>query len=193
MNLVYNAGTQGIETDRLYLRPFVEQDAEDMLELWINDKEVQFNYGEPVYDSMESVKEILQRWITSYSKSEFYRWAIILKENKHNIGQIAFCGLDLNHHFADLEYCISRKYQGKGYATEALNSVIQFTFEHTAINRLQAFHRGSNIASGKVLEKSHMLFEGILRGSYYYSDINEYDDKAYYGITRKNFLEKLNI
>jgi len=189
MNIT-NAGTQTIETERLILRRFVIEDADDMLKNWISDKEVQFNYGEPVYENIESVRNLLENWISSYSRDDFYRWAIVLKENNENIGQIAFCKIDLKHHYADIEYCISRFYQGKGYATEALSAVIEFTFKNTGLNRLQAFHRGKNIASGKVLKKAKMRYEGTLRQSYYYQDKDEYDDRIYYAILREDFLKE---
>lgn len=185
-----NIGTQTIESERLHLRQFVVEDAKDMFNNWINDREVQFNYGEPVYDTLDLVNEILRQWISSYSRNDYYRWAIILKENNKNIGQIAFCHIDLKHHYADIEYCISRYYQGKGYATEALNAVIQYTFEKTGINRLQAFHRGNNVASGRVLRKSMMMNEGTLRKSFYNQDKNDYDDRIYYGIIKSDYLKK---
>ncbi|MBA9086890.1 RimJ/RimL family protein N-acetyltransferase [Fontibacillus solani] len=127
-----NIGTQTIETNRLVLRQFVKEDAEDMFRNWNNDKEVQSNYGEPVYESIELVKVVLDRWMNGYQSTEFYRWAIVLKENKQNIGQVAFCSIDTKHHYADIEYCISRHYQGKEYATEALNAVVEFTFKKQA-------------------------------------------------------------
>jgi ribosomal-protein-alanine N-acetyltransferase len=186
-----NAGTQTIETERLILRRFVQADAADMFNNWINDKEVQSNYGEPVYESIEAVNELLDKWITRYENSDFYRWAIILKENNECIGQIAYCSIDLGCSYADIEYCIGRKYQRKGYASEALSGVIKFTFEQTGLNRLQAFHRGRNISSGKVLQKSLMRYEGTLRHTIYYSETNEFDDKIYYGILREEYKHLL--
>lgn len=183
-----NIGTQTIDTERLYLRRFFLEDANDMFNNWINDEEIQSNYGEPTYGSITQVQELLERWILSYSSNDFYRWAIILKENNENIGQIAFCHIDLRHHYADIEYCISRSYQGKGYASEALDAVITYTFEKTGLNRLQAFHRGKNLGSAKVLQKSKMKLEGILRQSSYDEGKNDYDDKVYYGIVREDYL-----
>ncbi|EST13272.1 GNAT family N-acetyltransferase [Sporolactobacillus laevolacticus] len=188
-----NIGTKTIETDRLILRKFTLSDTDDMLRNWINDEEIQSNYGEPIYESLESVNELLNRWISAYSDHNYYRWAVILKEKNENIGQIAFCAIDLNHHFADIEYCISRTYQGIGYATEALSAVIAFTFEKTALNRLQAFHRGRNTASGKVLQKSMMKYEGTLRKSFYYTDENAYDDRIYYGIIKEDYMKNKGL
>lgn len=57
---VINTGTQVIETERLHLRKFVIGDAEEMFTNWMNDKEIQFNYGEPVYETLDLVKEVLR-------------------------------------------------------------------------------------------------------------------------------------
>lgn len=184
---VLNVGTQVIETERLVLRKFTKDDADDMFNNWINDKEVQSNYGEPVYESIEAAKELLDKWIIQYENCFFYRWAIILKENNECIGQIAFCSINLNCSYADIEYCIGRNYQRKGYASEALSGVIKFTFEKTGLNRLQAFHRGRNISSGKVLQKSKMKYEGTLRQTMFYPETNEFDDKIYYGILKEEY------
>lgn len=116
-----------------------------------------------------------------------YRWAIILKYNEEWIGQIGFCSVDVKHHFADIEYCIGRSYQRNGYASEALCRVIQFAFEQTHLNRIQAFHRGRNAASGKVLRKAQMKYEGTLSQSFYYRDTDQYDDRVYYGITKRDY------
>ncbi|GFZ32138.1 GNAT family acetyltransferase [Clostridium zeae] len=183
-----NVGTKVIEAERLKLRPFIIEDAHDMFKNWINDEEVQSNYGEPVYENISSVKELLETWISSYGNNEFYRWAIVLKENNENIGQIAFCSINVEHNYADIEYCISRNYQGKGYAAEALSEVIKFTFEKTGLNRLEAFHRGKNQASAQVLQKSKMKYEGTSRQAFYYKDTNEYDDRIHYGIIRDDYF-----
>lgn len=182
-----HVGTQIIATDRLILRPFALQDADSMYKNWINDPEVQSNYGEAVYNDINLVKDLLQKWILSYSNHEFYRWAIILKDDGECIGQVAFCSIDLEHNYADIEYCIGRDFQRCGHASEALTAVIRFVFEQTPLNRLQAFHRGRNAASGKVLRKAHMKYEGTLSQSFYYRDTDQYDDRVYYGIIKKDY------
>ncbi|MNB81394.1 Ribosomal-protein-serine acetyltransferase [compost metagenome] len=178
------AATENIDTVRLMLRPFTLQDALSMHANWINDRDVQRNYGEPVYSSIPLVEELLREWLLSYNREDFYRWAIILKDDEECIGQIAFCKVDADHRFAEIEYCIGRPYQNKGYATEALTAVIQYTFTRTSLQRLQAYHRGQNAVSGKVMQKAHMQYEGTHKESYYYSDTGEYDDRHYYGIVK---------
>lgn len=182
-----HAGTRRIETDRLILRRFVLQDADSMYSGWINDPKVQFNYGEPVYGHVILVEQLLSKWIFSYEKDDYYRWAVVLKGREEEcIGHIAFCSVDTEHRLADIEYCIGVAYQNKGYASEALSAVINYTFTQTGLHRLQAFHRGRNQVSGRVLQKAKMQYEGTFRQSFYYSDTDEYDDRVYYGIVKED-------
>ena len=84
-------GTKSFETTQLICRPFIQEDCADMLENWIANPNVQFEYGEPIYTTEEQVKTLLTEYIRNYSKLDFYRWAIIEKASNKNIGQIAFC------------------------------------------------------------------------------------------------------
>ncbi|WNS45361.1 GNAT family N-acetyltransferase [Paenibacillus sp. MMS20-IR301] len=171
------------------MRPFHLLDAESMYKNWISDIAVQSEYGEPAYGDVDAVNELLQRWIGSYSRDDFYRWAVIQQEGGECIGQIAFCSVEGEHRMADIEYCIGRAFQRQGYASEALSAVITYTFAETGLHRLQAFHRGRNSASGGVLRKAGMSCEGVFRQSYYYQDTGEYDDRIYYGIVKGEPVE----
>ncbi len=163
-----------------------------MYAYWISDPLVQEDYGEPAYRSIAEVNALLEKWMASYERADFYRWAIVLKDSGDCIGQIAFCSVDTAHRYADLEYCIDAASQNQGYAAEALEAVIHYTFTHTGIHRLQAFHRGRNASSGRVLRKSSMKYEGTLRQSFYYADSGEYDDRIYYGITKGEYSGDLH-
>ena len=155
-------GTQRMETERLILRPFRQSDAADMLDLWIADPAVQSEYGEPVYETPEQVGALLERWIAGYGQPSFYRWAIEEKQSGRNIGQIAFCRVYEDCCAAEIEYCISARFWGRGYAGEALQAVIQTVFANTDFAWLETFHRQENTRSGRVLEKSPMHITGTV-------------------------------
>lgn len=151
-----HCGTQPIETERLILRAFTENDCYDMVKNWIANPKVQLEYGEPIYTDITEVKELLRKWESGYANSDFYRWAIIEKKSSQNIGQIAFCRVYSDCRTAETEYCIGEKFWGNGYANEALSAVIDFIFNNTDFERLEAYHRKENVKSGRVLEKSGM-------------------------------------
>ena len=151
-----HAGTQTIETERLILRRFSEQDAADMLQNWASDPNVQHEYGEPVYDTPEAVRGLLAQYLAGYEKQNFYRWAITERECGQNIGMIAFCKVWEDCGTAEIEYCIGADFWGYGYSGEALDAVIRWTFAQTGFRKLEAYHRAANPKSGRVLQKSVM-------------------------------------
>lgn len=96
-------GTQTIVTDRLILRRFLYEDNENMLRNWIADEKIQSMYSEPVYTTKEAVQELLNKYVISYQNPDYYRWAIILKDNNECIGQIAYYLVDSKNNFAEME------------------------------------------------------------------------------------------
>ena len=74
-------GTQLLETERLILRRFEIGDAEAMYKNWASDFDVTKYLTWPVHTSIDVSKAVLEEWITSYSKNNYYQWAIVLKEH----------------------------------------------------------------------------------------------------------------
>ena len=184
--MLNHVGTLTIETERLILRKFTYTDNDCMLKYWISDKEIQSLYGEPVYETKEKVKELLDKYISSYDKDDYYRWAIINKETEECIGQIAYFLVDSKNHFAEIEYCIGSKFQRKGLATEATKSVIEFGFNKINLHKVQICHKSINIPSKRVIEKCGFTYEGALRDYFY--DGERYTSRLYYSILKNEFI-----
>ncbi len=151
-----HVGTIPFETERLICRSFVENDLNDMFGYWASNPKVQLEYGEPIYSTLAETQKLLSKYINNYQNLDVYRWAIIEKASNKNIGQIAFCRVYSDIQTAEIEYCIGEPFWGKGYASEALAGLIDYTFKHTDFIKLEAYHREANDKSGKVLEKSMM-------------------------------------
>ena len=79
--MLTHIGTETIETERIILRRFEYTDDNAMLKYWVADEKIQSLYSEPVYSTKEEVKELLDKYIESYDKSDYYRWAIIEKNS----------------------------------------------------------------------------------------------------------------
>lgn len=180
-----SVGTVTIETERLVLRRFAFSDSADMLKYWISDENIQHSYCEPVYSTESEVAALLDKYISSYSSLDYYRWAVIEKSSGHCIGQIAFFLVDCKNHFAEIEYCIGADFQNRGYATEAAKAVIRFGFEKAEFHKIQICHRSNNLPSKRVIEKCGFTFEGALR-DYFYID-GKYYDRLYYSFLRNEY------
>ncbi len=162
-----HCGTKTLHTENLILRKFKYEDDQDMLKNWASDERVQLQYAEPVYKTKSDVKTLLNKYISSYEKLDYYRWAIILKENSECIGQIAFYFIDNKNEFAEIEYCIGHDFQCNGYATEATRKIMQFGFKEINFFKVQIGHKSINLPSKKVIEKCKFKFDGKIRACLY--------------------------
>lgn len=180
-----NIGTKEIETERLILRKFTYNDADDMLKYWAGDPGVQLMYCEPVYSSKKEVKELLDKYISSYEKDDYYRWAVIVKDTNECIGQIAYFLVDNKNNFAEIEYCIGSNFQKKGFATEACKAVINYGFKNIHLHKVQICHNSINMPSKKVIEKCGFHYDGTLRDYFYIN--GQYVDRLYYSILENEF------
>ena len=162
--MLNHKGTQIIETPRLILRPCTMDDAPAMYRNWAGDDEVTKHLTWPTHTSAEVSRRVLSDWTSHYPEPDFYNWAIVLKENgPEPIGSIAVVGIDQKVDSAHIGYCMSRSHWRRGIMPEALTAVIAFLFDQVGFNRIEADHDPNNPASGRVMEKSGMRHEGILR------------------------------
>ena len=178
-------GTKTIETERLILRRFEYTDDTAMLKYWISDEKIQAMYSEPVYSTKEEVKGLLDIYISSYEKPDYYRWAIIEKDCGECIGQIAYFLVDSKNHFAEIEYCIGSEFQCRGYATEATKAVVAFGFDEINLHKVQICTKIINQPSKRVIEKCGFTYEGTLRDYFYM--YGEYVGRHYFSILRSEY------
>lgn len=159
------AGTQLIETQRLILRRFTVDDAEDMYHNWASDPEVARYMPWPVHSSVQVTKNLLTDWISRYEDGSYFNWVMEYKETGVAIGNISVVKLNENTEAADVGYCMSRTYWGQGLMPEALEAVMTYLFDVVGLNRVAASHDVNNPKSGRVMDKVGMRREGILRGA----------------------------
>ena len=174
-----------IESARLVLRPFTLADAPAVQRL-AGDREVAgntLNIEHPYEDGMA------EEWIDSlqaeHEAGTIVNFAIVLRSDDSFIGAI---GLLLNraHQHAELGYWIGKPYWNHGYATEAARAVVKFGFDTVGLHRIFAGHYARNPASGQVLQKIGMTYEGRLRQ--HIQKWGQFEDEERYGILRSEFL-----
>lgn len=186
--MLKNSFTTEVNTERLLLRRFEAADAASVFRNWAADPEVQPNYGEPVYETLEKTSSLIDSYISKYGDPYFYRWAIIEKTTGECIGQIAYFLVDPKNEFAEIEYCIGSAFQGKGYATEACKEIIRYGFDVIGLNKVQICCRTTNQKSRNVIEKCGLTYEGTLREYFKMSD-GTFEGRMYYSTLRKEYLQ----
>lgn len=178
-----HCGTQTIETDRLILRKFTLADSNAMYQNWAADIEVTKYLMWPAHESQEISEMVTKEWVDSYSKNNFYQWAIIFKEESDKpIGSIAITHMDERISMLHIGYCIGREWWHRGITTEALAAVINFLFKNVEAKRIESRHDPQNPNSGAVMKKCGMVYEGTLKSS----DWNNQGicDACYYSILK---------
>lgn len=146
-----------IETDRLILRQFTLDDFEAVYEFGSN-LEVQKYTGDSLIESLDAAKELITKvWYQDYEKYGYGRWAVIYKPDNRLIG---FAGLkyisDIEE--TDIGFRFLPEYWGKGIATEASITIIEYGFKHFGLKKIIGTVMPDNIASCKVLEKIGLTF-----------------------------------
>ena len=87
----------------------------------------------------------------------------------------------------EIGYALSPEGRGKGYCTEAVKLLLDYSFLTTLVARIQAHTDVRNVASQRVLEKNGFVKEGTNRQSYFAN--GELHDMFIFSTLRKEWKE----
>ena len=148
-----------IRTERLELRPYREQDVDDILTYAKDPEWARFLSVPQPYTKKDAEQFIAVN--LSADRNVDLAWAI--ERQGKVIGGIDLW-FDLPNRVAETGYSLSRDHWGQGYTTEAAEALIENAFMHcTELNRIKAMADPRNPASIRVMEKVGMTREGVLR------------------------------
>ena len=149
-----------LQTKRLILRPWSENDAEELY-IYASDPEVGPPAGWPPHTSVENSLEIIS---TVLSAPETY--AVCLKENGKPIGSVGLHRNDLaekNDEY-ELGYWIGKPFWGQGLIPEASRELLRYAFEDLGMNRIWCGYYDGNEKSRRVQEKLGFVFHHTTEG-----------------------------
>ena len=174
--------TLRIETQRLFLRPFNEADIPEIVRL-LNDPAIAETTLNVPYPYTE---EDARAWLAFQEENRDVdnTLAIVRKDDGQLVGSISFRP-NARHNKAEIGYWIGKPYWGRGYATEAVRAIIRYGFQELGLNRFYATHFTENPASGRVMQKAGMKYEGTLRQDVRKGE--QYRDHAVYAILREEW------
>lgn len=154
-----------LEIDRLILRPFKIEDAEEVFNNWASDDEVTKYLTWPTHSSVEMSRSYMEFCINGYNEKNVYQWGMELKNSHELIGNISVVKIIDEIDSVELGWVIGRKWWGNGYTAEAAERLLEFFFTEVSVNRICAGHDIDNPNSGRVMQKIGMKYEGTLRQS----------------------------
>ncbi len=99
-------------------------------------------------------------------------------------------GLTIQKQFnrAELGFWIAEPFWNNGYATEGAKSMINYGFNNLGLNKITSSHFLENPASGRVLEKSGLLKEGVLKA--HVCKGSRYFDLVVFGLTKNEYNQR---
>lgn len=174
-----------LETERLILRKFVEDDLDDIFE-YAQSLNVGPNAGWPPHKTKEDTAKILKNFIV-----EDEVWAIVEKKSNKVLGSYGLHNDQKrdNSNAKMIGYVLSDKFWGNGYVPEATKRVLEYAFNELDLNIISVYHFPFNERSKRVIEKCGFKFEGVLRLTSTLPS-GEIVDDVCYSMTKEEFLNK---
>lgn len=151
-----------IESDRLILRSFCSNDAEQLFDYLSKPEIYQYEPGEPI------TLDEAERLCSERSEGDGFV-AVCLKEHNQLIGHLSFHRAEPAYvNTYELGYIFNPSYQHKGYCTEAVKTLVSNAMATGQIHRIEARCDVLNTASWRVLEKAGFIREGLMRKQIYF-------------------------
>jgi [ribosomal protein S5]-alanine N-acetyltransferase len=173
-----------LETPRLVLRAFRHADAADLFAVF-SDPEV-FRYI-PVGDwkHVDEAHQRIARDVEKMAAGDYIRLAVERREDSRVLGEVLLFNFAKESRRAELGYALARAAWGFGYASEALEPLVEYAFEHLDLNRIEAVINPVNTASARVLQRQGFQHEGTQRERYV--ERGETSDGGLYGLLRREW------
>jgi RimJ/RimL family protein N-acetyltransferase len=134
-----------------------------------------------------------EQWIAThqglYEKGELVNFAIINSSDRVLMGAIGL-QIDQQHARAELGYWVGKRFWNDGSGTEAAAAVVGYGFGVLGLNRIFASHFRRNPASGRVMQKIGMTYEGCLRQ--HVQKWGMFEDLEGYGILKSEYALQQN-
>lgn len=157
-----NTSQRTLHTPRLTLRPYVLTDALDLQrlagarEIADTTKRIPHPYPDGAAETWIAMQA--DAWFAQTSAS----FAIVDRTSNQYMGGIGLSIVSATVS-AELGYWLGVPYWGRGYCTEAARAILTFAFDELKLHRIAANYLTRNPASGRVMEKLGMQFEGVQR------------------------------
>lgn len=175
-----------LETDRLILRPWREEDAADLYH-YAKDPRVGPAAGWAVHkdeaDSLHILRTVL---MNDGNADNEVTWAVTLKGSDEPVGSIGIfpSEVSLGEGEPEIGYWIGVPFWGQGYIPEAVRFLLRLCFEKGA-ERVWCSHFAGNEKSRRVIEKCG--FQYRCTQDWFVPAFNETRKALYYSVSREDW------
>jgi len=173
-----------LSSERLLLRRFQEEDAEAFAR-YRNDPDVARYQGWQVPYPIDRASRFIESLseATPGEPGSWFQFAVELRQTKRLVGDCALRCSRRESREAELGFTFAKDYQRKGYASEAVQRLMQYAFTKLELNRVFAITHEENNPAQRLLEltgfrqEGHFLksvwFEGEWAGEFQYAQLQD--------------------
>ncbi|PCL91573.1 GNAT family N-acetyltransferase [Paenibacillus lautus] len=177
-----------LETERTRLRKISYSDQDDMYSYCRFPMVSRYTVWD-THQSLDDTKAFIEFVLNRYDTQKVGPWGIEHKQAKKLIGSCSFVSWDNRNKRAELGYVLSNEYWNQGYMSEVIRRILEFGFNELGLVRIEARCHLDNIGSARVMEKTGMRFEGVLRRHIWAK--GAFQDVKLYSIIKDDFASEL--
>lgn len=150
---------------RIYMREIIKEDIEILYELCANDEVLKYNGSD---EGIASKRYMLDnfRYFKKPSKKDY----VIVKKRGGILGLISYCEISYAKGVYSISIMIGKKYWGKGYGKEAIETVLEYLFNKKKAHKIELEVVEENKAAIRCYEKCNFQIEGKRRKKYFYKE-----------------------
>ena len=174
-----------IETERLILRQYRLEDANDLVEGLNNLNVKRWLAGAPYTYTKDDALYFINKSI----ENNLYNFAIVLKNENKVIGGTQLTDINLNNGTAGGGIWINEAYWGHGYGTEAFGARIKYAFEVLGLRRLENGYFNGNEKSHKMQLRFGYKDEGIRRQRFVSKASGKIEDEYITGLLKDEWIK----
>lgn len=173
----------------ILLEPLNQNDAAFIKELFSSPEVIRYT-DIPAHKSIDQSIALIQHFQNQYENNTGAMWTVRTKNMTEKAGIIGLLYYNESHHYASFASCLLQKFWNQGIMTRAHLAVMNIAFNETRINRIESQFFAEHTAVEKMLKKSGMQFEGVLKENFLIE--GEFCDSKLYAITKSEYLKPKN-
>lgn len=179
-----------IETDRLILRRFQSDDADQFMRYRNLPEVAEYQSWTSYSDTQTKAFIASQQNVQPGTPGDWFQFAITLKESGQLIGD---CGLytDLQEPpQGEIGFTLDPHFQGKGYAGEAVMAIFDYAFNTLKLHRIKGIADCLNTPSSALMERIGMRREAHFIQHVWFK--GRWSDECWFAVLRSEWLERQN-
>ena len=141
---------QPLSTTRLTLRKLTDDDIQPIYALRTNEEVCRYIDRPPLKD-LTGAQVFIDRIRAGYAGNNTYYWVIAL--NGELIGAICLWNISADETVAEIGYEMLPQHHGNGYMHEAMEAMINYSFNSLRLLAIEAFTHKDNTRSRNLLHK----------------------------------------